>query len=443
MSDTVNEIRQSVTTSHLPRSSFVQSRVTTPQADVSPGHLLTFLSVCLFTILLFYRPFEFSPQLSGLSSVVLPLALFTFLLFIVGQLMSSGKFLDLTTETKCAFVLTIIGIITIPIASNKQFAIESLRDGLGKISLIFLILTIVVSTLNRYRIMLFILIGACMLIVFQIFDLYNKGVFKTESYRVSTSFGMIGNPNEASLFILLFMPLAITSSLFSKSVIFKICGFLTGLAMVVCVMLTQSRGGFLGLVVITAILTWKLGRNARLKTAVFTLIVALGVIAFAPGNYSNRILAIFDSSRDEAGSSNERTELLKRSILVTLRNPQGVGLGNSKIFGARNLETHNAFTQVSSELGIIGLIFYVIFLIYPLRELYRLEQNTTEDPDSRWFYYQSIGLQAGLGGFLVTSFFASVAYQWYIYYLIALAIAVRKIYASRGSLPTPSLSNSQ
>lgn len=398
------------------------------------GQTIAFLSLLLFTFLLFYRPFELYPQLSSLSSLVLPLALFTFGSFLIGQMMGQGKFLDLTTETKCVFVLTLLGVITIPIATDKQIAIDSLRDGLGKISFIFLVLSIVISTKARYRILASLLIGACLLIVVQIFDLYNSGVFNTESYRVSTSFGMIGNPNEASLFILLFLPLTFISGVLSKSKIIKLIAFTAGISMLICVMLTQSRGGFLGMVVISGILVWKLGKKGRVKTITIALIIGFGALAFAPGNYSTRIIAIFDSSKDEAGSSNERTELLKRSLLVTLRNPQGVGLGNSRIFGVRSLETHNAFTQVSSELGIIGLIIYLILLYYPMRELYRVEQEAYDVVKDRWFYLQSIGLQAGIGGFLVTSFFASVAYQWYIYYLLALAIAVRKMYFLQKSI---------
>jgi len=43
----------------------------------------------------------------------------------------------------------------------------------------------------------------------------------------------------------------------------------------------------------------------------------------------------------------------------------------------------------------------------------------------------SVGLQAGLLGYMFASFFAAVAYQWYIYYLVGYAIALRRMYISR------------
>jgi hypothetical protein len=45
---------------------------------------------------------------------------------------------------------------------------------------------------------------------------------------------------------------------------------------------------------------------------------------------------------------------------------------------------------------------------------------------------------------MVASFFAAVAFQWYVYYLVGYAIALRRIYyleqlekSKRGSLATP------
>ena len=112
------------------------------------------------------------------------------------------------------------------------------------------------------------------------------------------------------------------------------------------------------------------------------------------------------------------------------RNPWGIGIGNFPIVGVRNLQTHNAFTQVSSELGILGLIAYLVFMISPFRKLSAIERTLFDEEKHDWFYYLAIGLQASIVGYMVSSFFASVAYNWFIYYLIAYAVAFRRIYSS-------------
>jgi hypothetical protein len=57
-----------------------------------------------------------------------------------------------------------------------------------------------------------------------------------------------------------------------------------------------------------------------------------------------------------------------------------------------------------------------------------IERELYERNEASRFYYLAIGLQASLVGYMVASFFAAVAYQWYIYYLVAYAIALRRIY---------------
>ncbi len=107
----------------------------------------------------------------------------------------------------------------------------------------------------------------------------------------------------------------------------------------------------------------------------------------------------------------------------------GIGLGNFPIVGIQNLETHNAFTQISSELGWFGLAAFLTFLISPLRKLWAIERQMFANSDTSWMYYLSIGLQASIVGFMVSGFFVSVAYQWYIYFPIAYAICLRRIYS--------------
>ena len=94
----------------------------------------------------------------------------------------------------------------------------------------------------------------------------------------------------------------------------------------------------------------------------------------------------------------------------------------------RNLETHNAYTQVAAEMGIAAMVVYILFLIHPIRRLRLIEKESYTQPDRRRFYYLSIGLQASLVGFMFASFFGAVAYQWYVYYLVGYAVCLHRLY---------------
>ena len=71
----------------------------------------------------------------------------------------------------------------------------------------------------------------------------------------------------------------------------------------------------------------------------------------------------------------------------------------------------------------------MVFIISPFRKLGAIER-TLFDPESiDWFYYWLSACRRASVGYLVSSFFASVAYNWFIYYLIAYAVAFRRIYS--------------
>ena len=144
------------------------------------------------------------------------------------------------------------------------------------------------------------------------------------------------------------------------------------------------------------------------------------------------MISIFIPSLDPVGSSDARQELLTRSLLVTARNPWGIGIGNFPIVATQNHQTHNAFTQVSSELGILGSrrIHDLYDLAIPTAASHRADGSSTPTI-STGFTSSRSGLQASIVGYWVSSFFASVAYNWFIYYLLAYAVAFRRIYTSR------------
>src|SRR5438132_12837093 len=71
-----------------------------------------------------------------------------------------------------------------------------------------------------------------------------------------------------------------------------------------------------------------------------------------------------------------------------------------------------------------------MFMVTPLRKLGQIVSATRVAGRKSNYYYLAIGLQASLLAYLVSSFFASVAYLWYVYYLVAYAVCLRRIYES-------------
>ena len=393
------------------------------------GHTLSYVGLYIFSILVLFRPYELIPSLSFLSATAFYLAAATVLIYIPTQFAAESSLTALTTEVKCVLSLMLIALLTMPIAIDSSLAWATFSDNFIKAILMFIVMINVVRTRRRLISLLWISLSIGIYLSYTAVDMYMKGEMKVEGYRVGVEVGgLFGNPNDMALHLVTMIPLAVTLGIASRTKAMRFVYFLMAGVFIAGNMVSFSRGGFIGLLASSVVLVWKLGRSNRFKVSLVSSVVGFFFILLAPGNYGLRLLSIFIPALDPVGSSDQRKELLIRSIVVTLRNPWGIGIGNFPIVSIRNLVTHNSFTQISSELGVLGLIIYVIFLVSPFRKLGAIERTLYAKEDYNWFYYVSIGLQASIIGYMFSSFFVAVAYNWFVYYLIAYAVAFRRVY---------------
>jgi hypothetical protein len=403
-------------------------------------HKLTYFGIFLFTLVLYYRPYEWVPALSGFTSIALVIAIATLLIYLPIQITQAGNLTAMPMEVKCLLLIAAWAFITIPMAKDTSLAWAKFSDQFIKVVIIFVIMVNVLTTEKRIRNLMWLGTSIGAILSFQAIELYRQGRFEVEGYRVKVDFGgMFGNPNDMSIHLVTFIPICIALGLNTNSKLSKFFYFAVSALMTAGVVVTQSRSGFLGLVAGTAVLVWKLGKGRRLKAVLVSGLAAFIGIMFVPGNYGIRLLSIVVPALDPVRSSTQRQERLIQSIWVTLRNPLGIGIGNSSLVGLQNLETHNAYTQVSSELGWIAFAIFLVFLIHPLRRLSFIQRLTHHDKKNRWLYYASVGVYASIASYMVSSFFASVSYNWYVYYPVAFAVGLQRIHISRLNLSSSEL----
>ncbi|HEV7645642.1 MAG TPA: O-antigen ligase family protein [Pyrinomonadaceae bacterium] len=393
------------------------------------GHLVSYAGLFLFTFVLYFRPYELFPALSSLTALAYVISIVTIIFFIPSQLAIEGNLTARPSEVNYILLLTLIALLTIPIARSPLLAWNTFNDVFIKVVLMFIVMVNVVRTPGRMKGLMWLSIGVGLMLSVNAMQLYAEGKFTVEDYRVGVEFGgMFGNPNELALHFILFIPIAFALGLGTKNIFMKLIYWGAAFCMIAGTVVTFSRGGFLGMMACGVFLAWKLGREQRFKVMLITAIIGVIFLAVAPGNYGLRIMSIFIPGLDPVGSSDQRTELLKQSFWVTLRNPWGVGMGCFQIGSSRNLVTHNAYTQVSSELGIAGLVVYCLLITGPFRKLGAMERELFESKNKSWMYYLAIGIQASIVAYMVGSFFGSFAYNWFVYYPVAYAIALRRIY---------------
>ena len=90
----------------------------------------------------------------------------------------------------------------------------------------------------------------------------------------------------------------------------------------------------------------------------------------------------------------------------------------------RRLTTHNAYTQISSETGIPGLVLYLSFIFFCLKELVSVIRGPTPNPELRLL---AAGLLVSLTATLTCMFFLSEAYNMMVFFWLGLACGLKTI----------------
>ena len=218
-------------------------------------------------------------------------------------------------------------------------------------------------------------------------------------------------------------------------------------AILVGIVLTYSRGGFLALLILVGLMLYF--RQLRLRTLLIGLLMALLLTgAIAPG-YFNRLAslaAVSNLTSSEQGQQLDsaiagRATEMAAATAVFLDHPfLGVGPGlyspyysveyqaNSDwalLFVDRTRRAHSLYLEMGAELGVLGLGVFLVMMGSLLTGLMRLRRSYLwVDPDS--MQLATAGLLS-MCAYLSTSIFLQLAYQRYPWFLIALIAAIMHI----------------
>jgi O-antigen ligase len=386
----------------------------------------------IFTIVLYFRPQEY---FSGFASVPIALiaAIITLLAFIPSQLVLEGSLTARPREVNLLLLLTVTALLSVPLAVSPGDAIHTFWEPFLKAVIVFIIIVNAVRTERRLKGMFYLALAVTCALCFAALNDYRLGNLTVEGYRISGAFGgMFQNTNDLGIHLVTVLPLALMLGFAARNFLGKMFYWAIALLALATLVITFSRGAFIGLLAAVLVMSWKLARRRRGVVIISLVIGALVFITAVPGSYWIRLLSIFDPSLDPFGSSTARSEVLKQSFLVALRHPLlGIGIGNFSLVSARGLVSHNSYTQVAAEMGMGALFLYSMFLTAPLGRLKQIERETLNVASDSRFYYIAVGLQGSLVGYMFSSFFASVAYYWFIYYLVGYAVCFRNIYEIR------------
>ena len=184
-------------------------------------------------------------------------------------------------------------------------------------------------------------------------------------------------------FLATFTPLLLAYSLFAQRKLLQIIGFSGFIICVFGTLATYSRGSILGLacaIVLIILLTLKYRQKlTRISTIAIVVIILGGLITWKswfPKALLSRIEgtvthdAYLEETTFDKGTE-ERIDIWKSGMELVKINPL-FGIGFKKVQYTLNVDPHNSFILVLAEMGISGLLFFLLFIIGIARESGRL-----------------------------------------------------------------------
>jgi len=402
----------------------------------------------LFTAVLFLRPQDILPPLEALHLAELT-AIAGLVSLFLGRLRRGLAPSRLTPDLVGVIALGAVILITAPFSVWMGGSLHVFTELYAKVILAYLLMVNVIWSPRRLERLTWVLVLVVGYVGFRAIIDYVRGAnLVGHGTRVQGSVGgIMGNPNDLALNMVAFLPLAAFVVLRREVPTVRRClAALCAFFMVGAIVASGSRGGFLGFVCMTLVMAAVSIRRhpGIVMGGALAVFLALPLL---PASYWHRIDSIADESKDDFGSAQTRRTLLAESLRAFEENPvTGVGAGEFKDWDPEGRdqawhEAHNVLLQVAAELGIAGLAVFV-FLIgrafsAVLQTRWRLRYATSLSPEDRSVLEgHSAAMLASLTGWFVCALFASVAYNWTFYYLLALAAAPREMLGDRTSRAT-------
>jgi O-antigen ligase len=156
--------------------------------------------------------------------------------------------------------------------------------------------------------------------------------------------------------------------------------------MINALILTQSRGVFLGILLAGPIIILQCPRKYRKKVTLFALAGAFLFVSLADPGYWERMHTIKAETRY---MSSERSALWKASVKIFEDHPLGIGVGNFQSLVGEyapehpERDAHSTYVLCYTEIGIFGIILFLLIIIETLFQTHRIRRiildTTIED----------------------------------------------------------------
>ena len=272
-----------------------------------------------------------------------------------------------------------------------------------------------------------------------------------------------GGSNYIAAQLALMTPLMIARAIDARPWASRTIFLASAIAMTLCVIYTESRGGLVGLAIGLGILAMCVKQRLKLVAA-----LVIGFLCISPWistSYQERVAGIFSEEDKRDDSAKSRVITWNLAFLIWQDNPVvGVGLGNFSpvkdqyddriqdingklhdlIFNRERMP-HGMYQGLLAETGTIGALLFVALILFNVCS--PLPRQFIESEGNSSLVLQSRGARAGLIGFCFAAIFGDFqyieAFYWQIFFVGAIhdqavshASSVKLAESSSSDLPS-------
>lgn len=400
-----------------------------------------FIGLFLFTVMLYVKPGIFGAIFATLHITRLVGAL-TFVIFLFKSRKSGGiKFFN-AVQSKWLIVFGFVMCCSMTTSIWRGNTLGFLT-GFLKVFIAYFLVVNLTSTLKRYRALVWAMVLSMVFIGGASIKDYYGGGAAADGGRMFGAFrgALFGDPNDLAMAFIMLVPflyydLFLGKGFLRKGMVVGIMGLFFG-----GIVLTQSRGGLIGMVVMLLFL-W-LRSKIKLRLAIIGLIVLAIGWQIAPQSYKDRMMSIQTAAETDNAAIN-RLDAWEAGWNMMTHRAVGVGVGNFgegffrykpddaiEAPGARQA-AHNMFVQIGGETGFPGLIIFLFMLGVTFKALNRVKKNILKEGrgakgEGREIVLLADATYVSLVGYCASGFFLSQGYNFILYYLIAFSVVLERL----------------
>jgi len=376
-----------------------------------------FFLVILYLLVDYGRPQDIWPIIGYARPGMVVILTLSFLVVLSGRVKSSDS-----KQTRMVWLFILLLATYVLFARNNYLAYMTTKTILSYMP--FILSTIMcVTSMPRLKKMIFVFI--ILMIYNSIFSLFHEGIGSGHYFQ---------DENDLALYILAWLPFCYYMLFNEKKMVSRLI-YGAGSALGLCaIVVSHSRGGFLGLVSIAATI-W-LQRPKKVLSLALIFLVGLSVYIYGGSSYRTEMSSITDLTENTAHG---RILTWAAGWKMFLDNPVGVGGNNFQVrfpeYQSKEFKksmwgrvAHSLWVTLISETGIFGVIIYFLLLYYNAKEIVMLKRIEVNDKsDSEYFRCLSHAYMASFVGYFSAATFLSVLYYAHYWYLTGLLVAISRV----------------